>query len=348
MKQIYAFLSCAALVVMLGACSSEPAAGPETAAVPQQQGPTRSITNVTGDLYRAQNNNHFTVFLVTPEGIILSDTINREFATWLKGELAMRFPNNPVKYVLYSHSDYDHASGGAVFADTAEFAGHENMKTALAAPSGDRPLPENAAAMDANSNGAVEMAEATGFIQANFMLFDANQDHMLSGAEIARGPVSDVYPPTETYSGQKKTVTLGGKSVEMIHPGVQHSANMSILHFPAERAVYAVDIISLKRLPFQSMAGYDLDEWIKEIKFVEDFDADIFIGGHGDVGTPADVGDVREYLEKLRDQVQAGIDAGTSLDEMKASIKMEEYSSWASYGDWLPLNIEGMYKMLTS
>src|SRR5690606_38945232 len=44
-----------------------------------QQVPTRSIVNITGDLYRAQNDNHYTVFLVTPEGIIMSDPINRDF-----------------------------------------------------------------------------------------------------------------------------------------------------------------------------------------------------------------------------------------------------------------------------
>ena len=31
------------------------------------QGPTRTITQIAGDLYRAQNNNHFTAFLVTSE-----------------------------------------------------------------------------------------------------------------------------------------------------------------------------------------------------------------------------------------------------------------------------------------
>jgi len=48
--------------------------------------PQRAIVNVTGQLYRAQNNNHYTVFLVTPEGIIMSDPINRDFARWLKGD----------------------------------------------------------------------------------------------------------------------------------------------------------------------------------------------------------------------------------------------------------------------
>jgi glyoxylase-like metal-dependent hydrolase (beta-lactamase superfamily II) len=87
-----------------------------------QGAPERSITELRDGLYRAQNNQHYTVFLVTSEGIILSDPISTEFSTWLKAELARRF-NTPVRYVLYSHHHWDHASGGAVFADTAEFVG---------------------------------------------------------------------------------------------------------------------------------------------------------------------------------------------------------------------------------
>ena len=346
MKQSFSAFLLAALVVMLGACSSEPAADPETAAMPQQ-GPIREIENITGDLYRARNNNHHSAVLVTPEGIIVADPISREFATWLKEELATRFPDNPVRYVLYSHSHYDHVSGGEVFADTAEFVGHEQMEEALAPPMGDQPLPENAASLDANGNGQLEQSEATGGFQNNFALYDANEDNMLSGAEIARGPVKDVYPPTQTYT-DRTTITLGGMSVELVHPGTQHSADTSLIHFPAESAVFVVDFLSLRRLPFQTMSGYDLDAWLEQIQFVEDFGAEIVMGGHGAVGTPADVADVRQYLGDLRDEVQAAIDAGSSLEEMQSSITMEEYSDWASYDDWLPLNIEGMYNMLTS
>jgi glyoxylase-like metal-dependent hydrolase (beta-lactamase superfamily II) len=106
-----------------------------TSAVAQQSAPTRAITNITGDLYRAQNNGHFTVFLVTPEGIILSDPISTDFSSWLKAELAQRF-DQPVRYVLYSHYHDDHASGGAVWADTAELIGHANMPANIAAESG--------------------------------------------------------------------------------------------------------------------------------------------------------------------------------------------------------------------
>ena len=91
------------------------------------QDTTRAITKIAGDLYRFQNNFHVSVFLVTDEGIIATDPINAEAATWLKGELASRF-GVPVRYVIYSHDHADHISGGEVFADTAIFVAHENAK----------------------------------------------------------------------------------------------------------------------------------------------------------------------------------------------------------------------------
>jgi len=91
-----------------------------------QREQTRKITQISGDLYRFENNFHASVFLVTPEGVIATDPINRPAAEWLKQEIAERF-GVPVRYVIYSHHHADHASGGEVFADTATFVGHENM-----------------------------------------------------------------------------------------------------------------------------------------------------------------------------------------------------------------------------
>ena len=90
----------------------------------------REITNIAGDLYRFQNNFHFSVFLVTDDGIIATDPINAEAAEWLKAELASRF-GQPVRYLIYSHDHADHISGGEVFADTAIVVAHENAKTQI-------------------------------------------------------------------------------------------------------------------------------------------------------------------------------------------------------------------------
>ena len=257
-----------------------------------QQAPTRGIVNITGQLYRAQNNNHYTVFLVTPEGMIMSDPINRDFARWLKAEIATRF-KVPVRYVLYTHRDWDHASGGVVFADTAEFVGHRNMLTALAPPAGNPPLTAEAVKMDANRNGLVERAEANGAIAERFDLFDYNRDGVVSGAEIARGSISDVYPPTTTYT-DRHTVTLGGKRVTMIHLGTAHADDSSVLHFPDERAVFSADIMQVKRLP-GGLAPH-VGAWIDALTIINALDFEHALTGHALAGTKKDAAESLRYL----------------------------------------------------
>jgi len=102
----------------------------------------QEIGKLTGDVYYARMDDYVSVFMVTPEGVVLVEPIGTEFATWLKAEIARRF-NVPVKYVIYSHSHWDHASGGAVYADTARFIGHENMLKNIALPPATTPLPAN-------------------------------------------------------------------------------------------------------------------------------------------------------------------------------------------------------------
>ena len=90
----------------------------------------REIVKIAGEVYRFRNAFHYSVFAVTPAGIIATDPINAEAATWLKAELKARF-NQPVKYLIYSHDHADHISGGEVFADTAIVVAHENAKTQI-------------------------------------------------------------------------------------------------------------------------------------------------------------------------------------------------------------------------
>jgi glyoxylase-like metal-dependent hydrolase (beta-lactamase superfamily II) len=90
-----------------------------------QATPTREITKLAGEVYRFRNAGHFSVFAVTPAGIIVTDPINKEAAEWLKAELKARF-NQPVRYLVYSHDHRDHIAGGEVFADTAIVVAHAN------------------------------------------------------------------------------------------------------------------------------------------------------------------------------------------------------------------------------
>lgn len=82
----------------------------------QAQDAKRAITQIKGDLYRFQNNFHYSVFYVTPAGVIVTDPINADAAMWLRDEIKTRF-NQPIRYVIYSHDHRDHIAGGEVFAE---------------------------------------------------------------------------------------------------------------------------------------------------------------------------------------------------------------------------------------
>ncbi|MSO82801.1 MAG: MBL fold metallo-hydrolase, partial [Acidobacteria bacterium] len=264
----------------------------------QSQGPPmRSITRITGDLYRVQNNDHYTVFLVTPAGIILADPINVEAAIWIKAQLTERFPNAPVRYVLYSHHHQDHASGAAVFNDTAELVGHENFNAALKASAGQN--------------------------------------------EAAAKRFAAVVPPESTYSG-RRMITLGGKSVQMIHPGrTGHAPDQTMLHFPAERVVFGVDFISVKMVPgSNTMAGgASIAEYVSAVKAVEALDFTIAAPGHGPMGTKADIVAHRQYFENLAARVAAGIKAGRTVEQLQAARIMDEYKDWIEYDEDNDVNI---------
>ena len=323
--------------------------------------PVWTISHINGGVYRASTNNHGTVFLVTPDGIVLADPLSLEFATWLKGEFETRF-EVPVKYVVYSHYHWDHASGGEVFADTAQFIGHANMMSYLEMPPSSTTLQQvvgqyqPVAALDANGNGVIDQSEVPddfqrfpGSTQSQFEGFDADEDGVLNGAEVVRGPLSFVHVPDLTYSDEFQ-VSLGGKHVKLTWVGdINHSSDTSLITFPDDDVMLIVDYIS-QRLPNREM-DYELGkfpEWMAAISQTENLAKkfEFIATGHGPVGGWEDVVAWRVYLEKLQDAVAASIVAGRTLDEMQADITMEEYSDWEGY-DWIDENVLGMYHFLT-
>lgn len=301
----------------------------------------QEIGKLTGDVYYARMDDYVSVFMVTPEGIVLVEPIGTEFATWLKAEMTRRF-NVPVKYVIYSHSHWDHASGGAVYADTARFIGHENMLKNIAMPPASTPLPANVRAQDKNGNGRIEPDEAQGNLKTMFSLYDANHDGSLSGAEIARGPIEFVRAPDLTYT-DRMSINLGGKRVEIISRPTAHADDNTLVRFvDGTNVLFASDWITVHRLPFGPISP---DE-IPMVKAVEAMDFEYFVCSHGRLGRKADVTANIKYREELRDAVARAIAAGQTLEQAQASVLMENYKDWEFYDVQRPQNVAGTYRAL--
>ena len=123
----YAALAAVILLAALPARAQNPF---EQVAQVAPAAPVREITKIAGEVYRFRNNNHYSVFAVTPQGIIATDPIDAGAAEWLKNEFKTRF-NQTAKYLVYSHDHRDHIAGGQVFADTAVVVAHERARDVI-------------------------------------------------------------------------------------------------------------------------------------------------------------------------------------------------------------------------
>ena len=73
------------------------------------------------------------IFMVTSQGVIVTDPINAQAAAVLRAEIRKITPL-PVRYVVYSHSHWDHISGGQIFKDEgAKFIAQRNCDANLKA-----------------------------------------------------------------------------------------------------------------------------------------------------------------------------------------------------------------------
>ena len=121
-----AFVACLLTAAALPASAQAPAAPPP---------PLFSTTKVDGTdgVYIFRYQGHQAMFVVTPDGVIATDPIGerRPAAAAYIGEIR-KITQAPIKYVVYSHSHFDHIAGGKPFKDLgATFIAHRNTKRLL-------------------------------------------------------------------------------------------------------------------------------------------------------------------------------------------------------------------------
>ena len=142
-------------------------------------------------------------------------------------------------------------------------------------------------------------------------------------------------------------IDLGGKHVELIFTGRNHSDNSLVVLLPQSKLLFAVDFIPVETVAYRALPDGYPDEWIESLKQVEQLDFEVLVPGHGKIGKKEHVQLFRGYLEDLRAAVQEQVKKGASIEEAKKAVQLPKYEQWQRYTDWFPENVEGMYRYLS-
>ena len=176
--------------------------------------------------------------------------------------------------------------------------------------------------------------------QARFVSHAAAREKILQAAD-PNTPVPDL-----TFT-DRMSIDLGGKHVELIYTGKNHSDNSLVVLLPQNKLLFAVDFIPVETVAYRTMSSDYPDDWVESLKRVEQLDFETLVPGHGKIGKKEHVGRFRGYLEDLRAAVEEQVRKGASMEEAKTTVRLPKYEQWQRYADWFPENVEGMYRYLS-
>jgi glyoxylase-like metal-dependent hydrolase (beta-lactamase superfamily II) len=145
--------------------------------------------------------------------------------------------------------------------------------------------------------------------------------------------------------GDRKVVSLGGTTLELIYVGRNHSDSTLVMRLPKEKLIFAVDFIPIEGVQFRNMPdNVSPMEYEDSLKKVLALDWERMIPGHpyagGRLGTRKDVQDHLTYMQELSAEVKKAADAGKCIDTAQKEIKLPKYEKWGNYEQYLPMNIE--------
>jgi glyoxylase-like metal-dependent hydrolase (beta-lactamase superfamily II) len=96
-----------------------------------QTPPAGEASRIADGVYAFRYGNYQSMFVVAPEGVLITDPMN---ATAAKSYLAeiRKITAAPVRYVVYSHHHFDHIAGGAIFQEAGvQFIAQRNARPQL-------------------------------------------------------------------------------------------------------------------------------------------------------------------------------------------------------------------------
>jgi glyoxylase-like metal-dependent hydrolase (beta-lactamase superfamily II) len=225
----------------------------------------------------------------------------------------------PARRVVNTHHNGDHCWGNQLFRG-AEIIGHRRCAAAFG-----RERPEAMQALRAGAGSGDPTLETLARLLA---------DWDFSGIEPT--------PPT-TLVDDRLELDLGGMVVHLLYVGPAHTAGDLIVHLPAERVVFAGDVLFRLCTPI----GWDgtTARWIAALDEIVALAPEVIVPGHGPLCGTEGAREMQAYLRYVEAEAKRFFAAGLSALEAARRIDLGPYAGWTE-PERVRFQIERAYREL--
>jgi len=148
-------------------------------------------------------------------------------------------------------------------------------------------------------------------------------------------------PASITYE-DKMIVHLGGKVIELLHPGPAHTYGDTLVYLPEDKVLFTGDVAFHYLTPL-ARDGH-ISNWIKVANgILNHLDATTLIPGHGPVSGKEVVSATLKYLRLVKRTSRSHFQWGASVEDTSRAVLLGEYADWVE-PERVMVNVQRLYQ----
>lgn len=258
--------------------------------------------------------------IINADDVLLVDTNITPEATRRLVVDIKTLTDKPIRYVVNTHWHYDHTDGNQIFGPDVRIIGHENTRKAI---------------LDGVLQARLELAlrdlPATIDTVRTRVAEEQDPDRraQLEQQLVVREAFGEQLketvptPPSITVS-DRLTIYSGDREIQIIHPGLGHSAGDLLVYLPAERVIITGDFWEGSRTGALRFGFHDL--WADHLEPLKDMDFEHVIPGHGEPYTGKEtIGYFQAFLRDLWQQTKTLHDQKVPVAEAAKQVDLTKH-----------------------